>query len=130
MTPNYGGRIYTPNPPGIAPMDPMGFYKKSYPIFKLIQGCRNRLDGGIHSRQIVLIFANFRLLEILITRRILVNRRNLRSYGSRELIYWNRLKRLRIMSLQRIRERYCIIHVWKILDGYAPNDIGMEFQTR
>ena len=49
--------------------------------------------------------------------------------GCRDLSYWDRLKRLKIMSLQRRRERYCIIHVWKILNGNDPNDIGMEFQT-
>ena len=49
--------------------------------------------------------------------------------GCRDMSYWDRLKRLKIMSLQRRRERYCIIHVWKILNGNAPNDIGMEFQT-
>ncbi len=30
------------------------------------------------------------------------------------------------MSLQRRRERYCIIQVWKILNGHAPNDVGMQ----
>ena len=52
-----------------------------------------------------------------------------RITGCRSMGYWDRLKRLKIMSLQRRRERYCIIHVWKILNGSAPNDIGMEFQT-
>ena len=52
-----------------------------------------------------------------------------RISGCRDMSYWDRLKRLKIMSLQRRRERYCIIHVWKILNGHAPNDIGMEFQT-
>ena len=36
---------------------------------------------------------------------------------------------LKILSLQRRRERYSIIHVWKILNELAPNDIGFEFQT-
>ena len=30
------------------------------------------------------------------------------------------------MSLQRRRERYAIIHVWKIIKGLAPNDINIE----
>ena len=25
------------------------------------------------------------------------------------------------------RERYCIIHVWKILNDLSPNDIGLKF---
>ena len=32
-------------------------------------------------------------------------------------------------TLQRRRERYIIIHVWKIYHGLAPNDIGMEFHS-
>ena len=31
------------------------------------------------------------------------------------------------MSLQRRRERYIILHVFKILHSLAPNDINMEF---
>ena len=41
---------------------------------------------------------------------------------------WDRLKKLHLMSLQRRRERYCIIHAWKILNDLAPNDIGLSFQ--
>ena len=44
------------------------------------------------------------------------------------LDYWDRLKKLNIMSLQRRRERYCIIHVWKIINDHAPNDINMQFK--
>ena len=32
------------------------------------------------------------------------------------------------MSLQRRRERYCIIQVFKILNNLAPNDLELEFQ--
>ena len=31
------------------------------------------------------------------------------------------------MSLQRRRERFKIIHAWKILNNEAPNDIDMKF---
>ena len=41
--------------------------------------------------------------------------------------YLERLEFLNLYSLQRRRERYCIIHVWKILHGYSPNDILMSF---
>ena len=44
-----------------------------------------------------------------------------------ELNYWERLKKLKLYSLQRRRDRYCIIHVWKILWKFAPNDIQMAF---
>ena len=41
--------------------------------------------------------------------------------------YWERLKKLKIMSLQRRRERYIIIHMWKTLHGSCPNDINVQF---
>ena len=45
-----------------------------------------------------------------------------------DLTYWERLQQLKLQSLQRRRERYTIIHVWKILHGICPNDIDMEFK--
>lgn len=45
----------------------------------------------------------------------------------KHLSYWDRLKSLKLMSLQRRRERYVIIHVYKILHDLAPNDIGLQF---
>ena len=41
--------------------------------------------------------------------------------------YWERLKALNLQSLQRRRERYVIIHTWKILNDLANNDIGISF---
>ena len=35
--------------------------------------------------------------------------------------YWERLKSFKLYSLQRRRERYRIIYVWKILEGLVPN---------
>ena len=49
--------------------------------------------------------------------------------GLGDLDYWERLKRLKILSLQRRRERYTIILVWKVLNGKAPNSIGMKFYS-
>ncbi|KAL5272769.1 hypothetical protein ACHWQZ_G000816 [Mnemiopsis leidyi] len=43
------------------------------------------------------------------------------------LDYWQRLEKLKLLSLQRRRERYSIIHVWKMLNDKAPNNIGMNF---
>ena len=45
----------------------------------------------------------------------------------KHLSYWERLKSLNLMSLQRRRERYIIIHVYKIINNLAPNEIGMSF---
>ena len=50
-----------------------------------------------------------------------------RISGLKEIDYWERLKRLKLLSLQRRRERYSIIQVWKIKNGLAPNSIGMTF---
>ena len=47
--------------------------------------------------------------------------------GCQDLCYWDRLKRLSLMLLQRRRKRYIIIHVWKTLCELAPNDIGILF---
>ena len=37
------------------------------------------------------------------------------------LDYNDRLVYLKLHSLQRRRERYCIIYVWKIIEGLVPN---------
>eukprot|EP00116_Pleurobrachia_bachei_P007145 sb/3467407/ len=50
-----------------------------------------------------------------------------RIEGMRDLNYWDRLKKLGILSLQRRRERYNIIMVWKMANGEAPNNIGIRF---
>ena len=47
----------------------------------------------------------------------------------KNLNYWERLKKLQILSLQRRRERYSIIHVWKIYNEHSPNDIKMNFYS-
>ena len=42
--------------------------------------------------------------------------------------YWERLKFLNLMSLQRRRERYVILHMWKILNCKVSNDIDVTFR--
>ena len=44
------------------------------------------------------------------------------------LDYYERLAALDMLSLQRRRERYIIIHMWKILNGIAPNDMNLNFR--
>ena len=44
--------------------------------------------------------------------------------GMRELNYWQRLAALKLYSLERRRERYIIIYVWKIIQGTVPNVEG------
>ena len=41
--------------------------------------------------------------------------------GLERLDYWEQLKILKLYSLQRRRERYICIYVWKILEGLVPN---------
>ena len=41
--------------------------------------------------------------------------------------YWERLQYLNLMSLQRCRERYVILHVWKILNEKTSNDVNISF---
>jgi len=40
--------------------------------------------------------------------------------GMHKLTYWQQLKELRLYSLQRRRERYRIIYLWKMLEGKVP----------
>ena len=47
--------------------------------------------------------------------------------GCQGLSYWDRLKKLGLMSLQRRRERYVILHLWKIWRGAVPNDLDIQF---
>ena len=50
-----------------------------------------------------------------------------RISGLQDHDYWERLIKLKLLSLQRRRERYSIIQVWKIKNRFAPNSVGMEF---
>ena len=47
----------------------------------------------------------------------------------KHLDYWERLKALGLMSLQRRRERFIIITMWKILNKKCPNDIEIVFNN-
>ena len=44
------------------------------------------------------------------------------------LHYWKRLKKLGLMSLQRQRERFIVLHMWKICNGIAPNELNNRFE--
>ena len=44
-----------------------------------------------------------------------------RIYGLSHLSYWDQLSHLKVYSLERRRERYIAIYVWKILEGLVPN---------
>ena len=45
--------------------------------------------------------------------------------GMQDLDYWEQLKDLKVTSLQRRRERYICIYMWKILENIVPN-FGVE----
>ena len=47
--------------------------------------------------------------------------------GMEDLDYWARLRSLKLYSIQRRRERYIIIHLYKMYKSIAPNDIGIKF---
>ena len=53
-----------------------------------------------------------------------------RSTTPSHLDYWKRLEKLSIMSLQRRRERYILLHMWKILNGAVSNDLRIQFISR
>ena len=48
--------------------------------------------------------------------------------GLGNLNYWERLRRLSMYSLQRRRERYTIILVWKIYNNLSPNSMNINFR--
>ena len=52
-----------------------------------------------------------------------------RIHGMKDISYWERLKALKMQSMQRRRERYSIIMVWKMANGEAPNSIGVKFHN-
>ena len=57
----------------------------------------------------------------------------LRNFSSKlpqlkHLNYWERLKMLRMNSMQRRIERYKIIYTWKVLEGLVPN-CGIQVQN-
>ena len=47
--------------------------------------------------------------------------------GMKELSYWERLKRLKLLSLQRRRERFAIFYMWKIINGKVPNSLQITW---
>ena len=50
-----------------------------------------------------------------------------KDHGLQHVHYWERLKTLSPMSLQRRKERYMIMHMWKILHGLTSNDLQLQF---
>ena len=42
-------------------------------------------------------------------------------HGMGQLSYWEQLQALSSYSLERRRERYLVIYVWRILEGHVPN---------
>ena len=58
-----------------------------------------------------------------------------RSYTSRilnigHLSYWQRLKHLGLHSLERRRERYQVIYVYKVINGTVPNFSSQKFSIK
>ena len=44
--------------------------------------------------------------------------------GVQHLSYWQQLQHLKVYSLERRRERYIAIYIWKVLEGLATNMPG------
>ena len=47
-------------------------------------------------------------------------------FGLSKMHYWDRLEKLHLFSLQRRRERYLILYIWKIIHGLVP-DVGVVY---
>ena len=50
-----------------------------------------------------------------------------RINGYSDINYWDRLASLKLMSLQRRRERYIIIYMWKMKEGLVPNHTSIQW---
>ena len=61
--------------------------------------------------------------------KIWIQDNNKKKNGCQSLSYWQRLKELDIISLQRRRERYILICMWRILHGAIPNP-NIQFRPR
>ena len=48
--------------------------------------------------------------------------------GSSNYNYWDRLENLKLYSLERRRERYIIMYVWKVMMGRVANSTNLEFK--
>ena len=53
-----------------------------------------------------------------------------RISGLSNMSYWERLKKLKLSSLQRRRERYLIICIFKMLNNLMPNDLEITFSDQ
>ena len=51
-----------------------------------------------------------------------------RISGMQNYNYWERLRELKLLSLQRRREKIIIIHLWKIHNNLFPNTIDINFK--
>ena len=50
--------------------------------------------------------------------------------GLEDCNYWDRLKHLKMYSPERRRERYCIIFIWKVLQGFVQGYSISSFVSR
>ena len=48
--------------------------------------------------------------------------------GMQDFNYWERLKQLNLLSLQRRREKLIILNIWKIKNKIIPNSINLHFK--
>ena len=53
-----------------------------------------------------------------------------RIKGYKDVDYWDRLKHLKLYSVQRRHERYSIIYTYKVMEGLAPNFTINKIETR
>ena len=99
----------------------------NYHIFSLSKKCAN-LSGWIlrtfYTRDCItmftLLWSSFLIKHITQLEKI---QRSFTKHttGMNDMPYHERLKGLGLHSIQRRRKRYCIIYIWKIIEGLAPN---------
>ena len=146
MTP-CGSNVYTnPNMEIISPsmnvldlgIDMSGDCTFNYHISSLSKKCVN-LSGWIlrtvYTRDCITMFKSIvlsgldygsQLWSLFLIKHITQLEKIQRSFtnhitGMNDMPYHERLKSLGLYFLLRRRERYCIIYIWKMIEGLAPN---------
>ena len=73
------------------------------------------------------IWCPYKLKDILAIEQIQRNFTS-RITSIKDLNYYERMKELNVMSLQRRREKLILLHIWKIKNNIYPNSIDIKFK--
>ena len=87
-------------------------------LYKTYVRCKLEYASPLWSPYTVKLISKLEAIQRTVTSKIA---------GMENLNYWERLKALNLLSLQRRRERYQMIHLWKVSQGIIPNNLHLDF---